>query len=349
MLKRRKRMWFAILLLLAMVGPAACEIVDITHTYTDSYTFSEITVTASIGTEVDTMVEYPEADYPYGLCEVHFYPPSSQTVTGGSGGYGSVKWKVVFGYNYMKSDDYILTAYNVSNPGDNKSVVVPFRGEDRPNVNCFVLYVPNPGIAEVRVGDIAYVRISIEDPYGWDDITSVTVDLTDFGLGSEVAVNKITRPDHTGNFIHFYSEDLVIPDVPFLRISMVAIDKNGAPLIEERNVTVHPAALKPTPTPTPKPTPTATSTPVPTSMSTPTPTPASKPTPVTTVIETPEEVAVESEEVEDTVDEPTTDETRPVQVELEIEVVSIPGFTARFAIHGLLMIAALLRYRRNQS
>lgn len=341
MLEHIKTMWAALLLLLILTGSAMCEIVDITHTYTDSYTFSEITITASIGTEVDTVVEYPEADYPYGLCMLHFYPPLPQTVTDGSDGYGNVKSEVVFGTIHMKSDDYILTAYNVSNPEDKKSVVIPFRGVDRPDITAFAFYTPEHG-TRLITGYTTRLHIRITDPYGWGDITSITVDLTDFGLGSEVPID-VNKPQN-GNDLLFFSEDLVIPDVPFLRVSMVAIDENGAPLFDEINVTVDPA---PKSTPTPTPTPTAISTPVPTSTSTPTPTPASNLTPITTVIQTPEEIAMESEEVEDMVDKPAIDKTSPVQVEVEVEEASIPGFTARFAIYGLFMIAALLRYGRN--
>ena len=339
MLRHTKKMLVALLLLLMMAGSAICEIVELTQEC--SYNYRDYTVTGTVGTEIGVKVEPDRGEA----------KPEIQRITGtGTYGTATFRWGTSTAYGYL--DEYIITVYNTSDPNDSKSITSRlYGGPIGFYIKRFVIHASSH---EIHAGDKATLWVILMHPCGCSGSKSVTADLTDFGMGSEVDIT--TGGCGCGDFSRsFMMHDLIVPDVPSLNVSIIATDKDGVTICEELIKTVLPSRT-PTPTPTPSmPTPistprqTITPTPPPTPTLTPTVTQVSTPTPAPTVSDKSEEIAMEFEEVEDTVDEPATDETPPVQVELEIEEVSIPGFTARFTIHGLLMIAALLSYRRNRS
>jgi hypothetical protein len=330
-------MWFAILLLLMMAGSAMCEIVELTQEC--SYSYRNYTVTGTVGTEIGVKVEPDRGEA----------KPEIQRIAGtGTYGTATFRWGTSTGVGHL--DEYIITVYNTSNPNDNKSVTSwTYGGPGGFYVDRFVIGSGNG----IRVGDKVKLWAILMHPCGCSGSKSVVADLTDFGMGSRMDLTGCGcgPQDQSASFGRtFIMRDLIVPDVSSLNVSIIATDIYGVTICEELMETVYPQ-LTPTPISTPRQTITPTPSPTPILTLTPTPilTIIQVPTPTLTVSDKSEEVAVESEEMEDTVDEPTTDETPPVQVELEIEEVSIPGFAARFAILGLLMIAALLRYRRNRS
>ncbi|HEY62590.1 MAG TPA: hypothetical protein G4N95_08055 [Anaerolineae bacterium] len=344
MLKHRKRMWVALLLLLMMAGSAMCEIVELTQEC--SYNYRNYTVTGTVGTEIGVKVEPDRGEA----------KPETQRITG-TGTYGTATFRWGTSTAHGSLDEYIITVYNTSDPSDSKSITTRlYGGPDGFYIKRFVIY--NPKVydnGKIRAGDKVTLWVILMHPCGCSGSKSVTADLTDFGMGSKVDITA-SGCEYEDFSRSFMMHDLIVPDVPSLNVSIIATDKDGVTICEELMKIVYPP-LTPTPTPTPTLMPTPISTPRQTITPTPSPTPILTTTPTLTVTQVPtptpnvsdksEEIAMEFEEVEDTVDEPATDETPPVQVELESEEVSIPGFTASFAIHGLLMIAALLRHRRN--
>lgn len=343
MLRHTKKMLLALLLLMT-AGSAMCEIVEITQEC--SYNYRNYTVTGTVGTEIGVKVEPDRGEA----------KPEIQRITGtGTYGTATFRWGTSTTYGYLH--EYIITVYNTSDPNDSKSITTQlYGGPSGFYIKRFVIY--NPEIydnGKIRVGDKVTLCVILMHPCGCSGSKSVIADLTDFGMGSEVDITA-DGCEHRDFSRSFMMHDLIVPDVPAVNVSIIATDEDSVTICEELMKTVYPS-LTPTPTPTPTsmPTPistprqTITPTPPPTPTLTPTVTQVPTPTPTPIVSDKSEEIARESEEVEYTVDEPATDEAHPLQVELEIEEVSIPGFTARFAIHGLLMIAALLRYRRNRS
>lgn len=328
MLRHTKKMLVALLLLM-MAGSAMCEIVEITQEC--SYNYRNYTVTGTVGTEIGVKVEPDRGEA----------KPEIQQITGtGTYGTATFRWGTSTVYGHL--DEYIITVYNTSYPNDSKSITTQlYGGPSGFYIKRFAIYASSHVI---HAGDKATLWVILMHPCGCSSSKSVTADLTDFGMGSEVDITagSCEYEDFSRSFkIH----DLIVPDVPTVNVSIIATDEDGVTVCEELMQTVYPSRT-PTPTPAPALTPTPTS--IPTSTATPklavTQTPIMVPTPTPTVSDKSEEITVDYGEAESTVDEIT-----PVQVELEVEEANIPGFTAVFAIHGLLVIAALLRCRRDQS